>query len=692
MSEWSLGIDFGTSFTAAAVAQDGERRVIDIEGNGGARIPSATFLTSDGKILVGSAAQEQAALAPERYEPAPKRAFGETRIFLGDRLVDVTELTGALLAHVYGEASRAQGGSAPAELRVTFPAGWAEVRRTVLLEACARGGLPTPELIPEAVAAAVELALEATAPGRHIAVYDYGGGTFDAAVLLRTATGFEIAGQPVGRDPLGGEDIDQRILGYIGGVLEPEYAERWQALLEPADAEGRQRLAELRAEVQRAKEELSDEAACQLALPGIDRDVQLTRQELDDLIRDDVSATVDALATALTQAGIESKDLAGLYLVGGSSRIPLVSDILWTRLGIEPTLGEESKAVIASGAAAWTLAAREAAAQEATAAPTPPPPAADAQTSAAPAPAAPAPAAVPPAVSAPPPAPPPTPARPQVAPIDGAPFRPRLAMARSQAAGADGEWCLGALVLERAGATQLRLRISDEPARGRDTAALAAEASSARTDPGFHEDSSGPALVAGHDGGIERRFSIVHDGREVAMLEQYLVVDDRALVIAGPEEARALAQAITLGEPPPGDGSVYRMRVALPLPDGWSATEHVSLAPRGSTHPVVAERFVGDADAVAARRDDLLVALMDRPSARRALRSAVRLFDTVAGEIVTVTWRDERTQMVTRLGLASTDEEAYSLEVTLPHADQRRFGELTGRAFLHDAGAGAPGS
>jgi molecular chaperone DnaK len=682
VSEWSLGIDFGTSFTAAAVAQDGERRVVDIEGNGASRIPSATFLTSDGTILVGGAAQEQATLAPERYEPTPKRAFGEARIFLGDRLVEVTELTGALLAHVYGEACRMQGGGPPAELRLTYPTGWAEVRRAVLLEACRRGGLPAPELIPEAVAAAVELALAATAPGRHIAVYDYGGGTFDAAVLLRTATGFEIAGPPLGRDPLGGEDIDQRILGYIGGVLEPEYAERWQALLEPADAQSRQRTAALRAEVQRAKEELSDEAACQLALPGIERDVQLTRQELEDLIRDDVSATVEVLATALAQAGVESKDLAGLYLVGGSSRIPLVSDMLWTRLGIEPTLGGEPKAVVASGAAAWTRAARETATQQA--APTPePPPAGGAQAGAAPAALA-APSPLPATPLTPPPA--------QAAHLDGAAFRPRLAVTLSAAPGADGEICAGALVLERAGTPPLTLHLSDEPARGRDTAALAAEASSAQTDPGFHEDSSGPAVVAGRDGGIERRFTTVHDGREAAMLEQYLVVDERALVITGPEEARALVQAITLGEPPRGDRSSYRIRAELPLPAGWSATEHVSLTAAGSSHPVLAERFVGDADAVAARRDDLLDELMDRPSARRALRSAVRLFDTVPGEVVTVTWRDGRTHMVTRLGLASTDEEAYSLEVTLPHAEQQRFGALSERAFLHEPGAVVPGS
>ena len=70
----------------------------------------------------------------------------------------------------------------------------------------------------------------------------------------------------------------------------------------------------------------------------------------------------------------------------------------------------------------------------------------------------------------------------------------------------------------------------------------------------------------------------------------------------------------------------------------------------------------------------------------------MRLFDSVAGVIVTVTWRDGRTQMVTRLGLASTDEEAYSLEVTLPHAEQERFAALTGRAFLREAGAVMSGS
>ena len=89
MSDWQLGIDFGTSYTVGAVAQDGNVSVVDIESDGRARIPSSVFLTQDGEILVGTAAQHQAVFAPERYEPTPKRSLGEGQLFLGDRLVAV---------------------------------------------------------------------------------------------------------------------------------------------------------------------------------------------------------------------------------------------------------------------------------------------------------------------------------------------------------------------------------------------------------------------------------------------------------------------------------------------------------------------------------------------------------------------------------------------------------------------------
>lgn len=633
MTPWSLGIDFGTSYTVAAVSAEGESRTIDAEGNGRDRMPSSTFLTKEGEILVGTAAQHQATFAPDRYEPTPKRVLGEGQIFLGDQMVDVCDLAGAVLAKAYTEACRQQGERTPDALRLTYPADWGESRRAVLIEACERGRLPTPELIPEPVAAAVKIAYQATPRDRHIAVYDYGGGTFDAAVLLRTATGFEVAGPPVGRDPLGGEDIDERIIGYLGELLAQEYGERWQALLDPPDLDSRRDAADLRAEVQRAKETLSEASACQLWVPGLKRDVQITRKELENLIREDIGGTVDALESALAEAGVAANTLAGLYLVGGSSRIPLVSDMLWARFGVKPAVQDNPKSVVATGAATWTTAPRAtngASARELVQ------------------------------------------------------FRPRLAVAVGTP-GASEDHCVGMLLVTRPGESPLTVRALDEPARGNDTAGLAGlalRAQSARV-PGFREESSTAATVAGVEGGIERRFSMTVGGRQVAMLEQYLVSNGRALVINSPEEARSIAESIALGEPPGAGAGTFFVRFELPVPAAWTTTERLRLSAAAAHHTVTTEHLaLQGSDGEAAWRQRALDELMRMPSARLAARAPARLFGSLAGEIITVTWREKAVPMITKLGLAAADGAAFSMTVTLPHADQQLFPQLAQRASL----------
>ncbi len=170
MTDWQLGIDFGTSYTVAAMAQDGSVAVVDIESNGRSRIPSSVFLTQDGEILVGTAAQHQAVFAPERYEPTPKRSLGEGQLFLGDDLVAITDLVAAVLGRVYAEACRQQGERAPSAIRLTHPADWSETRLGVLQEASDKAQLAKVTLVAEPVAAAARIALEVTDPGQHIAV------------------------------------------------------------------------------------------------------------------------------------------------------------------------------------------------------------------------------------------------------------------------------------------------------------------------------------------------------------------------------------------------------------------------------------------------------------------------------------------------------------------------------------------
>ena len=139
---------------------------VDVESNGRSRLPSSVFLSLDGQILVGTAAQHQAVFAPERYEPTPKRVLGEGELFLGDRLVPVSELAAAVLRRVYTEACRQQGETAPRKVRITHPADWDDSRKSVLKEAVEKAGMPTYELVAEPVAAAVRISLASDATGR----------------------------------------------------------------------------------------------------------------------------------------------------------------------------------------------------------------------------------------------------------------------------------------------------------------------------------------------------------------------------------------------------------------------------------------------------------------------------------------------------------------------------------------------
>jgi molecular chaperone DnaK len=639
VSDWALGIDFGTSYTAAAIAEDGIPRSVDAESNGRDRMPSSVFFTEDGEVLVGTAAQHQAKFAPERYEPTPKRAIGEGEVFLGDGLIPIEDLIGAVLRRVYAEACRQQGERAPKVVRLTYPADWAQPRRAVLIEAAARAGLPEPELVPEPVAAAVRIALQTTPANRHIAVYDFGGGTFDAAVLLRTANGFEVAGPPSGRDPLGGEDIDQRIIGHLGSLLAAEHPDEWAKLLDPGDAEWRGLSTELHGEVQRAKETLSDVKAAQLWIPGIKRDMQLTRDELNDLIETDVEATIDALEAALRDASVTASDLAGLYLVGGSSRIPLVADKLWRRLGVQPSVQDNPKAVVAIGAATWTTR---------------------------------------------PPAPPSEPAPVQSPPPVGAPaaaterFGVRLAGRDHHSAWPSGCTWAAEVLVDRPFGDPLTIRLRDDPAGGRDTAAVARAAHERRTErtPGFIDEGTSQTAVLGSAEGIERRFNMTVRGKPMAMFERYLVLHDRSLLIVCPENARATAETIALSTRPEPEHSL-RARFELDAPTDWVRSEDLTLWHEGVGHTLSATRAVLPSGAAPGDWERSVLDRLHRlPGVRVVDSTATTLLGLVPGQIVTSVWKQGRTSMVTKLGVGVEGSLGLSLTIALPRQDQRLFAAI----------------
>ncbi|HET8681181.1 MAG TPA: Hsp70 family protein, partial [Micromonosporaceae bacterium] len=211
-----LGVDLGTSNTVAVVRwPDGRTRPLLFDGL--PIMPSGGYLDEAGRLHVGRDAQRLAEAEPARYEPNPKRRIDEQAVLLGDREVPTVELLAAVLRAVAQAAVEAVGFLPPAVL--THPAGWGARRRAVLAAAAGQAGWPPPHLVPEPVAAARYFAdvLRRPVPvGAALAVFDFGGGTLDIAVVRNEGPGpdghsrFAVLGSG-GLAELGGLDLDAAI-------------------------------------------------------------------------------------------------------------------------------------------------------------------------------------------------------------------------------------------------------------------------------------------------------------------------------------------------------------------------------------------------------------------------------------------------------------------------------------------------
>lgn len=344
-----LAVDLGTSNTAAMVrTPDGRHRALLFDG--APLMPSAAYLTPEGRLLVGRDAERHARIDPGRFEPSPKRRVDDGQVLLGDAEVPVERLFGAVLEQVSAEAHRVLGGP-PHEVRLTHPARWGQRRRAVLTAGAALAGLPEPRLVPEPVAAAsyFTAVLGGSVPvGGCLAIYDLGGGTFDATVVRRTPTGFDVLAED-GLTDVGGLDFDHAVVGYLGRTVGMDRPQ-WSSLLAPVDAQGRRARRTLYDDVRAAKEMLSRTASADIPLPVLDIEAHLTRPELEELLRPYLLRTVSCLARTLTGAGLSATGLAGIFLVGGSSRIPLAAHLIHTELGVAPTTLEQPETVVVQGA------------------------------------------------------------------------------------------------------------------------------------------------------------------------------------------------------------------------------------------------------------------------------------------------------------------------------------------------------
>ncbi|MEN3266036.1 Hsp70 family protein [Pseudonocardia sp.] len=345
-----LGIDVGTTRTAAAIGRSGTRpgdtEIVNL-GDRSSAVPSVLYIGDDGSVVVGEAAERRAVSNPDHVVREFKRRIGDpTPILVAGRPWAPEELSARLVRWVVDRAAQREGGAA-ARIAVTIPASWGAHKKDRLGGALAGQGVPV-TFIAEPEAAALHYAAgERVEPGSTIAVYDLGGGTFDAAVVHKDGHGFTLLGRPEGLERLGGVDFDEVVFEHVLQGL-PEAFDG----LDDSDPAVLSAVAAVRRECTEAKEALSSdtEVSIQVMTPGGQGSVRLHRSEFEAMIRPRVEETVEALRRAVGSAGLAPAQLSAVLLVGGSSRIPLVGQLVSEQLGRPVAVDADPKNAIAMGA------------------------------------------------------------------------------------------------------------------------------------------------------------------------------------------------------------------------------------------------------------------------------------------------------------------------------------------------------
>jgi actin-like ATPase involved in cell morphogenesis len=350
---YSLGVDLGTTFVAAAIATATRVTMVKL-GNQSVVMPATVYLREDGTLVTGEAASLQAVSNPDRIGIEMKRRLGNpTPVELGGEPYNVTALLGALLQDVIQKVIDTEG-APPERLMLTHPANWGPFRRTLFEEVPQFAGLDNPPAVTEPEAVTAHYATSRTlADGATMAVYDLGGGTFDATILRTQPGGIEILGIPDGIDRLGGVDFDEAILSYVDYVADGALSG-----LDMRDPQAGTALSRLRQECMLAKEALSaqSETVIPVSLPDRQFDVRFTRSTFEEMVRGPIESTIAALTRTLESAQVKPAELSAVLLVGGSARIPLIARMLSAELGRPTVVDKEPKCAVALGAA--TLAAK----------------------------------------------------------------------------------------------------------------------------------------------------------------------------------------------------------------------------------------------------------------------------------------------------------------------------------------------
>ena len=344
-----IGIDLGTTNSCVSVMEGGEAVVIpNAEGN--RTTPSVVAFSKNGERLVGQIAKRQAVTNPENTVISIKRDMGSDKKvnIEGDNFTP-QEISAMILQKLKADAENYLGTSVNQAV-ITVPAYFSDSQRQATKDAGKIAGLEVLRIINEPTAAALAYGMDKEDADSKIMVYDLGGGTFDVSILDIGDGVFEVLATS-GNNKLGGDDFDQKIIDYLVAEFKKS-----NGIDLSSDKMAMQRLKEA---AEKAKIELSGVQQTQINLPFITADstgpkhldITLSRSKFEELIRDLVESTSGPVNQALKDAGITSSDLHKVLLVGGSTRVPAVQELVKRLTGKEPDKGINPDECVAIGAA-----------------------------------------------------------------------------------------------------------------------------------------------------------------------------------------------------------------------------------------------------------------------------------------------------------------------------------------------------
>lgn len=353
MEEKIIGIDLGTSNSAAAVVVGGKPTIVPAaEGVsiGGKAVPSYVAFTKDGQVLVGEPARRQAALNPETTIQAIKRKMGtDYTVSMFGKTYTPQQISGFILRKIKNDAE-AFLGQKVSKAVITVPAYFNDAQRQATKDAGEIAGLEVVRLINEPTAAAFAYGLDKTEGEHKILVFDFGGGTLDVTIMDFGGNVFTVASTS-GDTQLGGTDMDNALLNY---VAEDFHSQNGIDLR--VDKMAMQRLRE---GVERAKVELSTTFETTINLPFISADASgpkhlvmpITRAKLESLVQPIIDRCREPVNRALADAGLTPQRIDKIILVGGPTRMPIVQKFVESYFSKTPERGVDPMECVAMGAA-----------------------------------------------------------------------------------------------------------------------------------------------------------------------------------------------------------------------------------------------------------------------------------------------------------------------------------------------------